>query len=415
MRGISLFSSIAVIGNCITNASESEAAPQKHCSLLQVKTRSEGVKQVLELAANQVLARQNPTSFTRPGLKNGKVDKVEFGILVKRWYGIDFPAGTFTVDAIIASRWQDKRNSKLIPADASHVRMSSDDADAAMWLPDLAVTNIAHDGVDILSSSVLVEENGTNTRVQRALLTLKQGYQTADFPFDTQSVYIKLASTIYMSDEVKLVPTEDESLWGCSSELFGNTPWSIVNTSLSSLSEDDGLLQKSRGILTIVVAREVAQYRSSIFIPTIVLLSMSWCSLWLPVATPYVMPRVAVSVISILCMMSVMQKANVMIPATGATTWLTQYLETCVLLQFVLMVLNALILSIEHRSKGEDSLAKGLDNEIIVAFPILTFFVMCFVWIGFFLLARFSIALAMIGFIFYMFYRQRLKQHAEAS
>jgi hypothetical protein len=255
---------------------------------------------------------------------------------------------------------------------------------------------------------VLVEKNGTITKVQRALLTLKQGYQTAEFPFDTQEVTIKVASAVYMKDELKLVPTDDASLWGCSSDLFGNTPWNVVSTSLTTLNEDDGLLQKSRGVLTITVSREASQYTSTIFIPTMVLLCMTWCSLWLPLAAPYVMPRVAVSVISILCMMSVMNKANAMIPATGATTWMVTYLETCVLLQFVVLVLNALILSIEHRKeKGGLSVADGLDNELIVAFPILTALVLLFVCIGFFLVARLSIGLFMIGFIAYMFYRHR--------
>lgn len=410
MRGILVITSIVLFGNCDQSSPELEIGATKQC-LLQVSlpNSDKGLKSILSLVADQAASKQTPkASNTRPGLQDGKVDVVEFGILIKKWYGIDFTSGTFTVDAIVASRWQDKRASKLIPGKASQVRLATDDADVDMWLPDITVTNIAHEGIDIISSSVLVEKDGTITKVQRALLTLKQGYQTADFPFDTQAVTIKVASSVYMKEELRLVPTDDVSLWGCSADLFGNTPWNVVNTSLTALNENDGLLQKSRGILTITVAREASQYTSSIFIPTLVLLCMTWCSLWLPLAAPYVMPRVAVSVISILCMMSVMQKANVMIPATGKNSWMAQYLETCVLLQFVLMVLNALILSIEHRKQaGKASVADGLDNELIVAFPILTGFVMSFVWVGYFLLARFCIGVALTSFIAYMFYRHQ--------
>jgi len=413
MRGVLVFTSIVVLGNC-DKTSEAETTSKGQC-LLQVSfpNSDKGLQRVLSsVASNQTtqVESQKPSDNTRPSLKMRKPDVVEFGILVKKWYGIDFAAGTFTVDAIVASRWQDRRAIKLILGKASSARFATDDVDADMWLPDIEVTNFAHKGVDVISSSVLVQQNGTITKVKRALLTLKQGYQTADFPFDTQKVMIKVASTTYMRDELKVVPTKDASLWGCPSDLFGNTAWDLVNTDLTNRSEDDGLLKKSRGVLTITVTREASQYTSSIFIPTCVLLCMAWSLLWLPLAAPYVMPRVAVSVISILCMMSVMQKANAMIPATGATSWMEQYLEACVLLQFVLMVSNALILSMEHRNP---SVADGLDNELIVAFPILTALVLLFVCRGNFSTARACIGVAMIGFIMYMLYRYRKSQMQE--
>jgi hypothetical protein len=416
MRGIFLFSSIALFDNCSANDSTSNLASQKECSLLQVSlpNSDRGVKRVVSLVADQAEGTQKPNTNVRPGFRNDKVDVVEFGILIKKWYGIDFTGGTFTVDAVIGAKWQDPRTARLIPGNAPSTRLAIDDADKVMWLPDLSATNTAHDGVDVISSSVLIQKNGTVTKVQRALLTLKQGYQTADFPFDTQAVTVKVASTIYMRDEVQLRPTEDTSLWGCSADLFGNTPWNVVNASLTSINEDDGLLQKSRGILTITVTREASQYMSSIFVPTVVLLCMTWCSLWLPIATPYIMPRIAVSVISILCMMSLMNKANTMIPATGNNSWMSQYLETCVLLQFILMVLNALILSIEHRSGG-NSIATGLDNELIIVFPILTFIVMLAVAISYFTVARLLITVSLIGYVGYIFYRSRTQTSAPAS
>jgi hypothetical protein len=404
MRGILLFSSSVLFGSCSQSDYSSNLAHEKECSLLQksLPNSDRGVKRVIALVSE---GTQKPQTDIRPGFRSKQVDVVEFGILIKKWYGIDFIGGTFTVDAVIAAKWQDNRTSKLIPGKAASTTFAIDDAAKVMWLPDLSATNTAHEGVDVISSSVFVQKNGTVTKVQRALLTLKQGYQTADFPFDTQAVTVKVASTIYMRDEVKLRPTEDTSLWGCSSDLFGNTPWNVVNASLTSISEDDGLLQKSRGVLTITVSREASQYMSSIFVPSMVLLCMTWSSVWLPISTPYIMPRTAVSVIAILGMMSLMNKSNAMIPATGNNSWMAQYLETCVLLQFALMVLNALILCIEHRSGG-NSIANGLD-ELIIAFPILTLIVMLSVAVSYFMVARVLIAAAMFCYIGYMIHIAR--------
>jgi len=346
----------------------------------------------------------------RPNLKNGTREIVEFGIMVKNWFGIDFAGGTFTVDIVITARWQDDRAKKLIPSGASSVRLAIKDAQSSLWLPDIQVTNHIQKGIEVISSSVLVEKSGALSKVQRELVTLKAGYITTDFPFDTQLLNINIASTVYMRDEVVLKATKDPALWSSNTtELFSNSPWNVLNMSLMSVIDDTngGLLKKSRGVLAITVKRSASQYFSSIFVPSFVLLMMTWSSLWLPVAAPYVMPRVAVSVISVLCMMSLASNANNMIPATGKMTWMGQYLEILIELQFCNMVFNALILSLEHKGQDRSELANAIDEELIFAYPTFAGMVIGCVYLGYFAIGRGMIGLALFMYLASIYYRFR--------
>merc|ERR1719218_483805 len=107
---------------------------------------------------------------------------------------------------------------------------------------------------------------------------------TKDFPFDTQTVHIKVASGTYMSDEVALVPVEDQSEWGnpTDTNIFGNSIWHFRNHSITSFEEANGELKKSRGVLNVVIKRGLAEFVSSVFMPSAVFLFVTWSAFWLP-------------------------------------------------------------------------------------------------------------------------------------
>jgi hypothetical protein len=354
----------------------------------------------LNLVGKATLRADQPAEIqVRPSLQSGAVDEVEFGILLKKWYGLDVVAGTFLVDAVITARWRDRRTVSLIPSNASSLRLSAKEAEGKVWLPDITVTNLAHSGADTISVSILLEKSGSVTQVQRALLTIQQAYEIEDFPFDSHDIQIKVASAVYMRSEVTLMASTNATLMGAPSEIFTASPWTFVNTSATSVIEKDGLLEKSRGILTIRVKRITTQYLSDVFVPTLILLILIWCSLWFPLDAAYVMPRVAISVISVLCMMSESQRAGHLIPSTSVSTWMGQYLEISLELQFLVMIFNALVLSLEHRSGDKTDLASTLDVEVIFAYPIVLSVVLVTMYFSYFVTSRLVIVLCMVFFL----------------
>jgi len=346
-------------------------------------------------------ATTTPFLLLRPSLQSGQPDKVAFAISVKNWYGIDFPGGTFDVDAVIMLQWFDARAVQLLPANSISTSLATEAARKQMWLPDIAFTNAAHNGYDMISSSVLIASNGTITKVERASVTLKQGYQTTDFPFDSQDVSMMLASTTYMRDELELVPVTDDSMWGAKQDLFDNSVWDFVNASLKAIVDDDNMLRKSRGVLTLRVRRDHTAYMSSIFIPSVVLLIMTWTSSWLPLGPPFAMPRIAMNAFGLLCQVSVSAMANGLVPATGRSAWLSSYLELCIELQFSVMLLSVMIISISQMEDG--STKAGRLNEVITkTFPVTTVINILCLDVGGKNMSRCVAALTMVGYFAYL-------------
>jgi len=354
-----------------------------------------------------------PPKSMRPSLHLGRPDIVNFSISVKTWYGIEFAQSTFDVDAVLTLQWFDLRATELLPPNSTSTSLSTEDARAQIWMPDIVFTNAAHDGYDTMSSSVRIAANGTITKVERSYLTLKQSYQTGDFPFDSQEVSIMLTSSTYMRDELQLVPITERSKWGAHSDIFDNSVWSLVNASLTSFNEDDGMLQKSRGALTLRVQRSSSQYMSSVFIPSVVLLVMTWTAFWLPLGPPFAMPRIAVNAFGLLCQVSVSTAANGLVPATGNTSWLTEYLELCIELQFVATLITVTIIGMEQRKSGH-AIAEKLNHTMISAFPFTTLLNLCVLMAGK-TASRCGVLATMIGYVSWLTWKYDHQPDAEAD
>jgi hypothetical protein len=333
---------------------------------------------------------------------------------LKKWYGITEASGIASADVVITLHWTDPRVKKLIPAGAPHLRLSTKEAKAKMWSPDVKVTNMAHGGIDVISSSVRINSDGSVIEVDRVLLTVKQAIKTKLFPFDTQTVEIKIASGTYMVEELTLVPVKDQSEWGnpTDSNIFANSIWHFKNHSLTEFKDLNGELKKSRGVLSFDVKRGVSQFVSSVFMPSAVFLFVTWSAFWLPLGGPYTMPRIALNAFALLCQVSVSQLANHKIPDTGDRAWMTDYLGLCVQLQFALALLNVLIITIEHKEDGH-VLAGHLNDQMIMSYPISTTINIAILVAGYNTASRLCIVATLIFYLGYVSFSY--KWHREAK
>jgi hypothetical protein len=315
----------------------------------------------------------------RPNIATRHHDSVEYGVLIKSCYGLDFGGNSFTVDAVTSVRWFDARTIALLPKDVASLRVSSEEAAAMMWLPDVRPSNRAPLGIDIISSSVLVMADGTVTQTERAIVTLNSVFKTVDFPLDTQNLEVRLASSTYMLNEVHLVPTQDSKLWGAGESVFNNSAWSLVDASLHSIFDTDGSLEKSRGVLTLTVKRDPSQFVSNVIMPSCLLLVMTWMALWFPLTTPFVNPRVGACAIAFLSMLTLSNRVDSMTAPTGMTTLMDSYLEMCLWLQFAYLLVNGGLAAIAHRN-GHAEFAAKLDVELIFSFPVALVLFLGFGW-----------------------------------
>merc|ERR1719491_726297 len=125
----------------------------------------------------------------------------------------------------------------------------------SIWMPEIVVTNRAIRKHEVVSSAVTITREGGITKVERFGATINNLYDLVEYPFDTQKLHIKIASSKYMLNEVRMVPDEDASASGVREGLFDGFDYVLKGFKVYAFDEVDGALKKSRGVFEIEAER----------------------------------------------------------------------------------------------------------------------------------------------------------------
>mmetsp|Transcript_7060 Transcript_7060/g.15201 ORF Transcript_7060/g.15201 Transcript_7060/m.15201 type:complete len:404 (-) Transcript_7060:80-1291(-) len=337
--------------------------------LVSAEASGHSLERVARHAAGQV-----PTARElRPG--QGQLpDQVRFGLFVKNAYSIDFAGGEFTVDLVQTTQWSDPRVVSLVPPSDVNITFPIERAIELMWLPEITITNRAISGSEVISSAVFVDRSGTVSKVERRMATMKVLFRVGSFPFDTQQLPIKVASSTYMSNEVLLVPFEDPTLFGIKASCFKGKDFFLVSSSLTSFTEQDASMSKSRGMLTITIQRDSIKYIQTICVPSILVLLVSWTVVYLPFHTAFLVPRVATALVTTLCALSLQIKSASVVPSKSKAgiCWIDLFQEACVVVNFMGLVYNIMI-EVSIYSLGKQELARKINLELKYILPLVSF------------------------------------------
>jgi len=309
-------------------------------------------------------------------------DKVTFGIYIKSFFGIQFKDMTFSADLVITLSWYDPRAAGVIPHGNASTTFASEVAGQHIWLPDVQVTNRDIKGLEVVSSSVTVYSNGSVMKVERVIATVKSDFKINDFPFDTQCLRVRVASTSLSREELVLDHVaKDSHLWGVRPDTFDGKEFAFISQDIRSFEEDDGMLHKSRGELQIVVKRQASIYWNSLFFPALLLLCVSWTVFFFPLLPPFAMPRVATAVIAFLALMTVSTRIDSLLPLQGRLSWMHLFIECCAVMLFAVVCYNILVTHTYHVLDLHD-LAEKIDKELRIFYPALTLLVLLICMLG---------------------------------
>jgi len=240
------------------------------------------------------------SDFDRPQVSSGKPDIVNFGLYGKLFYGTDLKNQEFTIDNIMTLAWSDPRVSGLIPSGQTIMTLATSEAKSKMWLPDIWITNkIAHKS-DLISSSLTIASNGTVSLVERTYAVIKNRFALEEYPFDEQTLRLAIASEKYMLSDLILSPLDDPTVSGLREGFFQNAPYRMVDFSINTDDDVDGLLQKSRGYMEVIIERTPSKYQHRYLFPAILYSAISCAVFWLPFTPEFVVPRLALSIIILL-------------------------------------------------------------------------------------------------------------------
>mmetsp|Transcript_78542 Transcript_78542/g.168306 ORF Transcript_78542/g.168306 Transcript_78542/m.168306 type:complete len:464 (+) Transcript_78542:97-1488(+) len=300
----------------------------------------------------------------RPQAGSGP-DLVSFGIYGKRCYNINMNSETFTIDTVMTLQWSDSRAIALLPSGQTSLTLSEAEFRHMLWLPNVAVTNHVVHGYEVISTSVSVNSSGTVTKVERSISVIKNQYELVAFPWDSQVLEMHIASTTFMQEDVKMVPMREPDVSGVGENILYGEAFDLVSQEMSEIEEVDGSLRKSRGVLKITVKRQAHRYVYSHLIPSFLLLGMAWGVFWLPLITPFAMPRFAISCISFLSFITLTLRMDSVLPPGAPLTWNDVYDQNCETLLFAAFGLNIFAEVVMHRFSRPE-LAQKIQSECSV-------------------------------------------------
>lgn len=304
----------------------------------------------------------------RPNAGGGP-EYVKFGLTTKNFYGANPRTFTFNVDVVMSLEWQDPRVVRLIPSDLEKLSMSLDQALTRVWMPGFVVTNKDIEKYEVISSSVSIFSSGRVLRVERAQVRCLWKFELGDYPFDTQNLKVKIASSKYMLDEVVLVPDNnasgvDETIWG----LYDLESWST-----GVYNDTDGFLRKSRGYINMEITRQLMKYFDDHLVPSAICLSISCAVFYFPFAAPFIVPRLILSIISLLTFTNLMTKSLKELPGSAPFNFNDLFNQQMQCLMFCSIVLNISAEVFNHQFKKEE-LSRRMNNHAKVLLPVMSIF-----------------------------------------
>jgi len=299
---------------------------------------------------------------------------VGFGVLLKNWYNVDPKTNTFTADIVLTFRWFNPLATRVMAGSAGQITMSTTEArDRNLWLPDIAVSNRDVNGTEVISSSILIDKSGSCQLVERLLVKVREEFQPEAFPFDVQSLNIKLASTNKMATQLKLEPIGDAAVMGVDPAKFDRSEYSVLDVSWKAYTEMDGNLLKSRGVLTLTLKHKAATWISSMIMPTLAVTLMGTLAFYFPIDAPFAMPRLSICAFGLLILIVIRSRVELSVNMYPKV-WVDNLYCSCLALVFAFTLFNAWLQYLHFELKlneQEGNLPRKINNELKVFFPVL--------------------------------------------
>jgi len=345
-------------------------------ALLQVRTGTASLHQQKPEAA-----KGDDIVTARPKASAGVPDEVTFGIYAKTFLGASMKENSFDLDFVLQLTWNDPRVVGLVPAGVDEQTLSAEQATKSIWMPGIVVTNRAIKMYEIISTVVMIRKSGDVTKVERATVTCRSIFDLRQYPFDTQSFKMKIASSEYMLDELVLKPSKNQSDSGVSDGIFDAFQYELDSWKIYSFEEQDGAMTKSRGVLQIDGKRSLDKYGEAHLMPTAMVLIISFGVFWFPFQTPFVTPRMALSILALLSFTNFMIKTSEKLPPGAPTNWNDVFNYCVLVLMCAGIVINIMAEICDHQLKLPH-LGAAINNEAKVLQPAHSFLLLSIVHTG---------------------------------
>jgi len=358
---------VVVANHGSANASDVVQTPSEKVRLMPHPTNKVDMSHPALLLRRNVHKTKVDPVIVRPNVGSGP-EVVDFAIRIMNFYGTNLKAHTIALAMAMSLRWKDPRVVDLLPEGLDQMSMAWDQALERLWMPGIVVTNRDIRKYEIISASVTIFRTGEVLRVERAQARVMKKFELEGYPFDSQHLEVKLASSKYMVNEVVLVA--DNKSFGVEENVFGGV-YDVEGWHTNVYTSYDGDLRKSRGLIDIQVQRQLGKYVDDHLVPTSIALSISWAVFYFPFAGPFITPRLALSILALLTFTNLMVKSSKELPGAAPFNWNDLLNQQIQALMFITIVFN-IFTEIMMHSFQREALARMMNNDAKIFVPVVS-------------------------------------------
>ncbi|MEX0350947.1 MAG: hypothetical protein AB3N15_16105 [Paracoccaceae bacterium] len=313
----------------------------------------------------------------------GKPLEVGIGIHIDQITFVDQKSENYGAVATLRFRWKDPALAYELSEYPRDVRVFKTDAfleyatENTAIVPAFVIEN-QQSNRWIHQSVIAVRSNGEASYFEKSSLTLQAPYfDFRKYPFDTQRFYYEIVS-VFPSQTVRYSVLEDESGLG---QLLGEEEWILENAQMQK-STVTGLsgMESDKVALEFTGRRHVLYYAIRIFLPMLVLVSVSWSLFFLDEYRK----RIEIAGANLLVFVGFNWVISDDLPKLGYVTFLDFILQWMFVVTGAIIVFNVVLRRL--KLSGRETFAAKLDNYAvkwiyplayvaIVGFAVLNFLV----------------------------------------
>lgn len=272
---------------------------------------------------------------------------VRVGLYILNLAAVDEVKETFEVDGYLMAVWKDDRL-KYAPPPGSLIRPKTF-REGQLWYPQLAMVNAAEPR-NKFDVTIQGRPDGTVTYRERFVVTLSTKFDVARFPFDAQKLTIYL-QPIWTDGGIVTLVSDQNLLQLNQAEYVGMSQWNIKGLSQRTTSENIGGTSDriSQVAFTILVKRRYGFYVWKVFVPLLLMVTVSWTIFWMSLED--FGNQILVAITTILTVIAFAFSIESNLPKVPYVTYIDAFFLGCYFFVF-LTVVELMVVNIVLRTRG---------------------------------------------------------------
>ncbi|XP_071083045.1 glycine receptor subunit alpha-1-like [Haliotis cracherodii] len=284
----------------------------------------------------------------RPGVDEGEATRVEIDMALNSVGPVSNIKMEVSTSFFLRQQWRDARlmyddfNRSIV---ISHKRLGS------LWVPDLYFTQSKHEILHNLTTPnvmIRLSPNGTVLFTQRLSVIVQCQMNLVKFPMDSQTCYIAMESYSFTADSLYF-------RWSGHRQATSVQPEAnIPDFSISDVIAEDCSSTYAIGTFTCLRAvlhlkREIGFYATQTYIPSILIVVLSWASFWIDhEAVP---ARISVGLLTVLTITTQSSSARAQLPRVPYVKAIDVWMTSCLVFVFAAYMEYAVVTVLSRRFK----------------------------------------------------------------